>query len=611
MASRCDGTAKLSPITTMLSRLALVLGLCVLLGVTACQSSTLSATPPPQINTISFGQTVRGNLDQGESRWLFVGSHTETVAIEFTASEALPPVTLIDPGGESVARISTSTGRLDRFRLLSDGKYTIVVGSGTGSYTLVVRTLTLDAPTATLAPTTRQTIALGDQRFSTLNADENLWSFEGKAGTILTLQMNVAGGSIDPALRLFAPDGSLVASDDNSGGGLNAMISGVKLPTTGTYLIQASGGGQTGDYTLMLLPGTIPLPTPLPTVTLAAPTPIQTAAPTTIPIVVTGSQIRIGQTIASQIPNPSYIDRFAVFGPAGTVISIGMFRAAGSKLVPSFQVYAPNGKQVAQAAGVSGAIVSGFVLPVTGAYIIYPQADQNRSSGLYTLTVGEGLILRDVDAGAVTPDLPTQGKLERTGDRQNWTLNIPANATFTVEVAPLQSGVAPLVDVLTLDGKVLGTAQFAPATRTIKTGALLSPIQGAYHVRVAAAAGSSGGGYSLLVRVLKIIPTAVFSVALDQTMQAEVQQDERYTYSFKAVPGIVALIEVHGKDQFDPVVEVYGPDGHRLDLTDDSSVDNTDAVVQLSLDDGIGTYTVQVHGYAMTPGTFTLHVKTE
>src|SRR5262249_8823167 len=136
---------------------------------------------------------------------------------------------------------------------------------------------------------------------------------------------------------------------------------------------------------------------------------------------------------------------------------------------------------------------------------------------------------------------------------------------------------------------------------------------GRYTIRISGAPGKNIGTYVVFAHLVRVLPTATFSVALDQTINGEVQQDDRYNYTFKAVPGMVVLIEVRSrvKDKFDPVIEFYGQSGWRLAMADDISADDMDAVLQISLDDGIGAYTVQVHGYAMTPGTFTLHVKTE
>jgi hypothetical protein len=121
----------------------------------------------------------------------------------------------------------------------------------------------------------------------------------------------------------------------------------------------------------------------------------------------------------------------------------------------------------------------------------------------------------------------------------------------------------------------------------------------------------SFGAYTLLAHVVKIVPTATFSLTFDQTFAEDLDEGERFTYSFKGIPGEVVLAEAHARvpNGFDPVIELYGPSGRRLAVVDDISADNTDAILQIALDDDLGTYTVLVYGYAMTPGAFTVRIK--
>ena len=597
-------------------RLRLIVALCGAMILVGCQSV---ATPAPVDNVIRYGDTVQSSLSKVQSRWLFIGSHDDTVTIDFTATGVPPSVTLIGPSGESVARLSAA-GHLNGFRLPDDGQYMIVIDSGVGDYALTLRhgDMSTEAATAAATPsvikgtsTVNKTIGVGDSRLGTLKTPDaqDIWSFNGQVGATITIQMKGQSAAIDPMLRFYAPDGSLVASDDNSAGGRDAMISGIHLSTAGNYLIQASGNSHAGDYVLTIQSGSVPTATHPPVaVTTAA-----TAAPTTVAAVDSGTQVRIGQTVQGVITDPQQVDHFAVFGAAGTTISVGIWPAPDSKLVPSIIMYAPNGKDVATAAGPTGAIVSGYTLPATGAYIIYVHGNQNQSSGPYILTVGDGYTLRDLDGGTITPEASYQGNLERSGDRQNWTINLPANATLSIDATPVGNNLQPQVEILGPDGKRIGASTLDPASHAARVAPVVTQQEGRYSIRVNGLPGKDTGSYTLVAHVPKIVPTATFSVAVDQTIEADVAQDERYTYSFKAVPGLVVLVEVRAKvkGEFDPVVELYGPSGRRIAMNDDNSPDSTNAVLQVGLDDGIGTYTIQVHGYAMTPGAFTLHVKSE
>lgn len=84
--------------------------------------------------------------------------------------------------------------------------------------------------------------------------DKDNVTFSAKAGQRATIRMNKSGGSsLDPFLRLFRPDKSLLAVDDDSGGDLNALINDVLLPVKGKYKIESSGfGTSVGEYILTL-----------------------------------------------------------------------------------------------------------------------------------------------------------------------------------------------------------------------------------------------------------------------------------------------------------------------------------------------------------------------
>lgn len=589
------------------------------LALPGCNSAP---TPALISDVIVYGQTVQGQLTAGEHRWLFIGGRGDTITIHFTTSGDMPSITLLDPIGTAIARFPANLGRLERFKLLTGGQYAIAATGGSGDYTLDLRLVVAGDQTPTALPTlppppaSTRTIGLGESRGGTLETGDaqDLWAFTGQANAVITIRMDATAGEIDPSLRLFAPDGSPVAGDENSGGGRNALIAGVRLPATGTYLIRTAGSGRIGDYVLSVEPG-LPPPSPTPTATPVLPTPgpspTLTITPTVIEVAQSGAQIRIGQTIQGMITRPDQVDRFMVFGPAGAVISVGIFPAEDSNLVPSLIMYAPNGDQVGTAAGAPGAIIGGYALPATGAYILYVRGSRGESVGAYTLTIGDGLTLRDLDGGPVVPDTPSPGSLLRSGDRETWSLDLPANATISVDVTPGQGKLDTLVEVVGPDGKVLATGQASPVTHVAKIISATTTLQGRHLIRVSAARMGNIGAYTLLAHVVKIVPTATFSVTFDQTFAEDLDEGERFTYSFKGIPGEVVLVGAYARvpNGFDPVIELYGPSGRRLAVVDDISADNTDAILQIALDDGAGTYTVLVYGYAMTPGAFTVRIK--
>lgn len=166
-----------------------------------------------------------------------------------------PIVLLLDPSFETVAYgepDNADDARLT-YSIAEGGRYYALVTSqdedyGTEAEYFFDISLSLGTPPepsgGTIAPgqTVRGVLVLpgGDN-----------WTFGGIAGQVVTISMS---GDFDTYLELRGPDGGVLISDDDSGGNLQALISGFTLPQTGTYTIAArSFGRDVGlSYTLRL-----------------------------------------------------------------------------------------------------------------------------------------------------------------------------------------------------------------------------------------------------------------------------------------------------------------------------------------------------------------------
>lgn len=82
----------------------------------------------------------------------------------------------------------------------------------------------------------------------------DLYAFDGQEGERLAL--HVSSGEFDPYLSVYAPSGSLVASNDDYGVGTDAGVD-LLLPESGRYLVVVSGYSQlaVGSYTVELSSG--------------------------------------------------------------------------------------------------------------------------------------------------------------------------------------------------------------------------------------------------------------------------------------------------------------------------------------------------------------------
>lgn len=238
-----------------LETLTLMLDSLVLAGETADEPAQPTA---PQADLLTYGTTVETFLTVGQDEYRFEGATGERVIITMRSLQLLrldPLLRLRDPGGSTIAEDDDSLGLLDarlEVVLPEDGIYTIVAtsftGLGRGGYTLE-----LALPTSTVA--TSPTIAYGDVIDQTLTpGGEDNYTFSGNAGDTITIRYESSRLALDPYLELRSADGTLLADDDDSGGGLDAQITAFELPADGDYVIvvRTFGGRGGGAYTLTL-----------------------------------------------------------------------------------------------------------------------------------------------------------------------------------------------------------------------------------------------------------------------------------------------------------------------------------------------------------------------
>jgi len=72
------------------------------------------------------------------------------------------------------------------------------------------------------------------------------YRFTGRANDVVTIRMTKNSYSLDPYLKLLAPNGKLEKYDNNSAGYKNSLISYHRLDRNGTYTIVASYYGNRG-----------------------------------------------------------------------------------------------------------------------------------------------------------------------------------------------------------------------------------------------------------------------------------------------------------------------------------------------------------------------------
>lgn len=203
--------------------------------------------------TLGFGDTVEGTLSSSSGdRWTFEGSAGTRVTIAVESDVFDAQLELYGPSGDLLTSDDDSGGNLNPeingFSLPESGVYTIVVleynRTETGPYTLSLQSAEASQ---------KGNLSYGDAVTEELSGTQgDAWTFSGAAGDRITIE--VESSFIDSYVELYGPEGELLTSDDDSGGGLNSLIEGYTLEADGTYtiLITDLAGERSGNYTLRL-----------------------------------------------------------------------------------------------------------------------------------------------------------------------------------------------------------------------------------------------------------------------------------------------------------------------------------------------------------------------
>ncbi len=253
---------------------------------------------------LSYGDSVEQVLsgpDQ-QHRWDFVGRAGDVIRVELTARGISPALTLADSTGQQLGAVSEGSyeGRsaLEDIRLPADGAYTLLItlsGEGQGMYTLSLSVQPPETPSPTLAAVpsavsvsnTRQpsdgpaqdqpltpsvtavpiAVESGIQLQPRLIVQGQLrqpgevdrYTIFGEAGDLITLGAMVGENSaVDPFVAVFDPAGEMLAQAGDTFGSRDAIIAGVRLPSTGAYIVfvRDAGGQAMGSYDIAFGYGT-------------------------------------------------------------------------------------------------------------------------------------------------------------------------------------------------------------------------------------------------------------------------------------------------------------------------------------------------------------------
>ncbi|NWF69970.1 MAG: hypothetical protein HXY40_12865 [Chloroflexi bacterium] len=449
-----------------------------------------------------------------------------------------------------------------------------------------------------------------------------VYTFEARAGQMVSISMARVSGTLDPYLLLISPSGEPLAVDDNNGVDGGALLRNIPLPVSGVYRVQASGKGFTGGYSIQLLFNPQPVTPVFSTPAPAAPQ-VEVLTPTLATAVSGRNRLEDHVPLLGSISRAGDIDIFSFFAAAGERISVGVSPAGDGALRPNIDIIGPDGEVIASAnadnsAAGDDALVANVPIRSTAVYSVYITGLEN-TMGDYVVSYGRGVSREDVQQGRTIADQAFVGTIPRRGLRHVWSLYLNAGDIIAVAVTPDDESFDPVLEFALANDdtpddttdNVIARDDNSGGARAALIAQVSAPASGLYHIRITAAGAASVGAYTMIWRYINAAPTAtplpgvvaIFSIA------ETVPPNTYLFYPFQGQAGVEMQIRVVGQagSGLDPVVAVLDPAGQVIAEADDS--DGTlNPRLTLTLPEN-GTFTVRVAGYSGSSGGFTLTVE--
>jgi len=349
-------------------------------------------------NTILYGQTVSGKLDNATPRlvYTFQGTAGEIIDANLTrgSGDLDPVVILLSAAGEVITHNDDGGGGLAAAirgaALPADGAYFIVVarfgetlGTTAGNFSLTLQRIGVASDPALISGGAQpigfdqaMVEALGD------TTPQRLYSFAALRGDIITIELNRISGDLDPVLIFADAEGHVILINDEdpqSAGTLDAAIRDFRIGKSGNYLIGVerfggAAGTTQGAFALSL--------------TRRADDQLGFTPEL-------AEQIEIGEIKTGEISDAAVARYYLLTVAAGDVLTIEARRGGGG-LDPTVTLLDIRLRVAAQQdSGARGrfARITAFRIPTSGAYVIVVSrfgGEAGRTNGGYVLTVKTG-----------------------------------------------------------------------------------------------------------------------------------------------------------------------------------------------------------------------------
>ena len=462
------------------------------LSLTVESASALSpelVEPPQQVE----GRISPQNLREA---WTFEAQRGDAVSLRLvpdSRATLAPVLTLIGPDEETLVTVRADSGapaHLESYTLPETGLYSVAVSRRLGPLGETEGRFRLDMtlePAEQVATRLLRYEQIGRSWINNTSPLE-VWVFEGEAGDVIEAQVDILSGTLDPLLRLYGPDGRLIAiASSDEDGAATALRH--RLDTGGSYRIEVErrGGayGPTqGNYALAL--NRVYRVSPIPTQHVIA----------------------YGQRVIETVDDAEPTDQWAFVGAAGDdVLASVRFLSDDAPLL--LRITDPSGMVVAEGARVGmHTRIDTVTLPHSGVYVLEVRQTTDTRSAFspYELELAlAGGLAPDAGAGGLLQAAqPVYGQFNAAPAAHVWLIHVTEGERMALSLARLSGTLAIDLTVLAPDGTVLLEAAPVPGAAALSTGPIRFDDAGLYAVIVAAHEDALGLRYRLQLTDLDV-----------------------------------------------------------------------------------------------------------
>ena len=414
-----------------------------------------------------------------------------------------------------------------------------------------------------------------------------VYFFDGLRGEVVSIDLDVTGGDLDPVLTVLDSDGQIITSMDDSDGSRAPGLSALRLPSSSRYRVIvgrfAFGLGTTsGSYELGVKR-----------------VGVSSAS---------GSTLRYGDQIINSISNMTPQLYYSFRARRGDIINVRMRRVSGD-LDPYVQVVDSSALVLADNDDTLGAStpfdssITGLIIEEDGTYVIvvsrYGQA-AGTSTGNFVLTLEEadnsGLGNTVQTAIPLTPGTVINGEISVRQFTKYYRFEAQADDIMTIRMSR-GGGVLDSFLVLANTGLIeLVSDDDSGGGQDALIEQYRIPAAGTYYIiatRFERDAGTSTGSYRLELQSLgnafDTVPDDVQRISYGTTVTGRIDDDmPELLYAFWGVEGDTITLSMNrGDGNLDPVVSILNTDQNPV-VSDDDSGGGQNARV--------GSYTIPVTG---------------